>query len=270
MKVSDYTACIAWRMNPLKELIYIDREMDFVRIFLCALSLFCIGTIPTFAEENSSRTRLLYIRHGEVPGNDPDPAVYIYTGSGIDDSLTEKGKIQAENCAKAIADLQKIGVIGEITAIYSSDLKRAVETAEPIARELGLDIQLQKNLREINWGCADGQLVQKMTEDWSAAEQQVKELYPARKVRWDYLPVFKGAETYNALLNRTLEELKRIAEWHKGETVLIIGHGRVLKTLIADVRDSEEKIPYPANCGIAEFTYSPEEGLCFVKVFEES
>lgn len=228
--------------------------------------LLCIGITPIFSGEDSSKTHFYYIRHGEVPGNDPNPATYIYTGSGTDDSLTEKGKMQAENCAKTIANLQKNGVMGKIAAIYASDLKRAKETALPIAHELGLETRLRPNLREINWGCADGQLVQKMTQEWGLIEQQIKQRYSKRTVRWDHLPVFKGAETYNALLNRTQDELKGIAEIHQGETVLIIGHGRVLKTLIAEASNSEENIPYPANCGIAEFTYSPNEGLCFIKV----
>lgn len=243
--------------------------MSLVKIYLYTI-LFVIGMGSAFAEENSSKTRFLYIRHGEVPGNDPNPATYIYTGSGTDDSLTEKGKTQAEKCAQTIADLQKSGKFGTITAIYASDLKRAIETAKPIAEKLGFDIHVRHDLREINWGYADGQLVEKMTEEWDAAEQQIKQLYPERKMRWDHLPVFPDAETYNALLSRSTKELKTIGDAHKGETVLIIGHGRVLKTLIAYARDSEEKIPYPPNCGIAEFTYSSEEGLSFIKVLEES
>lgn len=212
---------------------------------------------------------MLYIRHGEVPGNDPDPSVYIYTGSGTDSSLTEKGKEQAEKCAKTILDLQKSGFLGKISAVYASNLKRAQETAEPIAKALELDVQLRPNLREISWGCADGQLVQKMTEEWGNLEQEVKQRYSDRRMRWDYLPVFQGAETYNALLHRTLEEFEQIAESHRGETVLIIGHGRVLKTLISEALNSEEKIPYPPNCGIVEFDYSPNEGLRLVKVLED-
>jgi len=242
--------------------------MWLIKFALRGILLF-MGMFQACAEENFSKTRFLYVRHGEAPGNDPNPATYIYTGSGTDDSLTEKGRIQAEECARAISDLQKRGVFGKVTAIYASDLKRAVETAGPIAKVLGLDIQLRHNLREISWGCADGQLVQKMTEEWGDLEQRMKQQYLERKTRWDYLPVFEGAETYNALLNRTLLELKKIADMHKGETILIIGHGRVLKTLIADIRDSEEKIPYPANCGIVEFTYSPNEGLCFIKILDQ-
>jgi len=245
--------------------------MHFLKFIICGIASFSfVGTRLAFAEESFSKTRILYVRHGEVPGNDPHSAHYVYTGSGTDDSLTEKGKMQAEECAKIIADLQKKKIFGKITAIYASDLKRAVETAKPIAKELRLDIQLRQNLREISWGSADGQLVQKMTEKYGIIEQQVKQQYPERKIRWNYLPVFEGAETYNALLNRTLEELKTIADLHKGETILVIGHGRVLKTLIVDARNSEENIPYPVNCGIAEFTYSPEKGLCFVKVLDKA
>lgn len=216
------------------------------------------------------KTRLLYIRHGEVPGNDAnDPNTYAYTGSGTDDSLTAKGKIQAEACAKKISELQKNGKLGKITAIYASPLKRAQETAAPIAKEVGLNVQTRPNLREIYWGCADGQLVQKMKEVWEAEEKKINAI-PVRKIRWDHLPVFKGAETFNALLSRSQEEFKEIAEQHKGETVIIVGHGRALKTLIADAKDSEVGIPYPSNCGIAEFAYSPTPGVSFVEVFEES
>lgn len=245
-------------------------QMRLTNIFLFFLLLLHVGISPVFGKEDVYKTRFFYIRHGEVPGNDPNPAIYIYTGSGTNESLTERGKIQAGECAKKISNLQKSGLIGQIAAIYSSDLKRAVETAKPIGEELGLDVELRRNLREIDWGVADGQLVQAMREQWGSMEQEVKQLYPERKVQWDYLPVFSGAETYNDLLYRTLEELKRIAEFHQGESVLIIGHGRVLKTLISEAKDSEENIPYPANGGIAEFTYSPDEGLTFIKVLNLS
>jgi broad specificity phosphatase PhoE len=238
--------------------------------WICGITFVCAGMSQAFAEEDLLKTRFLYVRHGEVPGNDPNPATYIYTGCGTDASLTERGRAQAEKCAMTVAKLQQSGEFGKITAIYASTLQRAIQTAEPIARDLGFYIQLRHDLREISWGYADGELVQKMTEEHKALEEQVKHQYPERKIRWDHLPVFEGAETYNALLRRTLTELKNIAELHRGETVLIIGHGRVLKTLIAEAKDSEEKIPYPANCGIAEFSYSPDEGLRFIKVLENT
>ena len=125
--------------------------MRFVKFFLYIIPFCSVGIVPAFAEESPSKTQILYIRHGEVPGNDPSPSTYIYTGCGTDDSLTEKGRAQAEKCAQTISNLQESGAIGKITAIYASDLKRARETAAPIAEELGLDVVLRSSLREINW-----------------------------------------------------------------------------------------------------------------------
>lgn len=222
-------------------------------VFLTCFSIYC----------SASETRFLYVRHGEVPGNNPHPDAYLYTGCQTDESLTENGRLQAKTCATRLAKL------GKINALYSSDLKRAIETATPIGEKLGLTIQIRHELREIDWGRADGQLVQKMSEQYGALEDEMKHKYPDRKIRWDYLPVFEGAETYNELLNRSLQELKAIAAHHPDETVLIIGHGRVLKTLIADSMGREDKIPYPPNCGIAEFIYSEDKSLQFVKIVEE-
>ncbi len=237
--------------------------MNILSTFFLTAILLCAQTL-THAD-----TRILYIRHGEVPGNDPSPNKYIYTGCGTDEALTEKGQAQAEKCARDIAYLQDSGLIGKVSAIYASDLQRALQTAQPIAEALHLEVQPQVSLREIYWGGAEGQLVKEMTEQWGPLEKQVKQTYPDRKIRWDHLPVFEGAETYNALLKQSLAELTRIGELHKDETVIVVGHGRVLKTLIADAKDSEERIPYPANCGIAEFSYSTDGGVAFVKVFED-
>ena len=181
--------------------------MRSIKFILCGALFFCFSRSQAVAEENSPATRFLYVRHAEVPGNDPNPATYIYTGSGTDASLTDNGKSQAVECAKRVSQLQKKGVLDQIAALYSSDLKRAVETAEPIAEELGLAIQLRPNLREIYWGSADGQLVQKMAEKYGTVERQIKEQYPERKTRWDHLPVFEGAETRNG--NHIAEPLGR-------------------------------------------------------------
>lgn len=206
-------------------------------------------------------TRILYVRHGEVPGNNPDPAKYIYTGCGTNQHLTDEGHAQALKCARNLAQLK-----GKVSAIYSSNLFRAIETATPIAKELGLEVEQRDELREISWGIADGQLVSDMTREYGDEEDKMKELYPDFRERWNHLPVFKDAEKFNDLLDRSLKELGVIAQQHQGETVIVVGHGRVLKTLIAHAKGSERNIPYPNNCGIAEFIYSSEKPLEFIKV----
>lgn len=233
-------------------------------LFLIFLTACCKNA----AEDAHSMVRFLYIRHGEVLGNIKHPDAYIYTGSTTDESLTATGKLQAEKCAKMISRLQKSGYFGVISGIYTSYLKRAIETAHPIAKALGLELQLRHDLREIFWGIADGQLVQKMDELYMQKEEEIERLYPDRKKRWDHLPVFDGAETFNALLNRAQGECAKIAEMHRGETVVIVGHGRMLKALIEQSLDCDDEIPYPVNCGIVEFNYFLEKGLSFVRVLE--
>lgn len=213
-------------------------------------------------------TTILYIRHGEVPGNNPSPETYIYTGCNTDEDLTEKGKTQAQECANKILQMQKEGKLGPISAIYSSPAKRAQETAAPISDVLGLEVKVEAELREIYWGAAEGMRVDEMAAKYGDEEKRMKELYADRKERWDHLPVFEDAETYNQVLKRSTDALNDIAKVHRGETVVVVGHGRDLKTLIADSKDSEDKIPYPVNCGIAEFTIGIDGKVHFVQVKE--
>jgi broad specificity phosphatase PhoE len=226
------------------------------------------------AYSTSEVTRILYVRHGHVPGNDADnPETYAYTGSATDISLSEKGKVQAKACAEKIAEFCEQGVIGKVAALYSSLLKRAQQTSLPISKTLGLPIQTKPDLQEIHWGEADGQLVSKMADISKANENLAKLKCPDfenRKVRWNYLPAFSRAETYNDLLRRNIFILGVIGNKHVGKTVVVVGHGRALKTLIADSLDKEAGIPYPENCGIAEFSYTRQQGLRFVGVLTDS
>jgi probable phosphoglycerate mutase len=126
----------------------------------------------------SDTTTILYIRHGEVPGNNPNSSDYSYTGCKVDPSLTEKGRLQAQTCAKKLVELQEQGKVGKITAIYASTLKRAQETAQESAQSLGLEVQARHDLREIDWGYANGKRVQEMQEQYGDLEKQVKQQYP--------------------------------------------------------------------------------------------
>lgn len=215
-------------------------------------------------------TTILYIRHGETAGNDAkDPLTYTYTGCQTDRPLLAIGHRQAEECANRLQRLQELGVIGKICAIFSSKLIRAVQTAETIAGKLDLKNEQVEDLREINWGVADGQLCSEMGKQWKDTETAVKNQYVDLKNRWDHLPVFPEAETFNSVLERNTKTISHLAKQHMGKTIVVAGHGRNLKTLIAYALNKEEGIPYPANCGIALFTYSREDGLRFVKVLEE-
>ena len=85
-----------------------------------------------------------YLRHGETEAN----ANRTIAGS-LDVDLTPLGREQAQIAARALAR-------EPITAVYSSPLRRARETAEPIAAALGLPVTLVDEIAERNWGELEG------------------------------------------------------------------------------------------------------------------
>lgn len=86
-----------------------------------------------------------YLRHGETEAN----AAGTIAGS-LDVHLTPLGREQARLAARALATVP-------ITAIYASPLRRARETAQPIAEALGLPVTILDEIAERNWGELEGQ-----------------------------------------------------------------------------------------------------------------
>ena len=98
--------------------------------------------------------RLLLIRHGETAWNrDQRP-------QGVADvPLSDLGRRQAEALGQALA--------GEpLTAVYASDLSRAVETAAAVAAPHGLSAQTDSRLREMNQGIFEGEPIQRVRESY--------------------------------------------------------------------------------------------------------
>nr|MDP6619890.1 histidine phosphatase family protein [Nitrospinota bacterium] len=84
------------------------------------------------------------IRHGETPWNSEQRIL-----GATDIGLTDKGLLQAEALADAMSDRP-------IRAVYSSDLSRALQTAEALARPHALEIRARLGLREMNQGFLEG------------------------------------------------------------------------------------------------------------------
>lgn len=222
----------------------------------------------TWSKPEAQETIILVMRHGETWGNNAsDENTYTYTGCGTSFSLTEQGITQANLVAQKIGELVASQTL-EISAIYSSPLTRAVETATPLSEILELPIEQRENLREINWGIADGQLVRNITSVWGAMQKEIEAAtHLSRRQKWDELPVIPEAEKYNQVLARVTQELNEIAAAHKGQVVLVVTHGRVVKCLTGDALDLEDKlIPYPKNGGIVVFRAKEGQLLEFVEV----
>lgn len=184
-------------------------------------------------------TKLFLVRHGQSAGN----AEGRFGGHGPT-PLSELGRAQAELAADALA---REGV----TAIFSSDLDRAVQTAEPLARRLDLPIYATKAFRERHVGVLEG-----LTFDES------KENYPK-----DYYAlvnrvvhhVITEGESYRQLLKRTTAELWEILRNHQGERIAIFSHTGAIcfmtLHLMGAIHRSTKQTPWivTSNCGINRF-----------------
>ena len=127
-----------------------------------------------WANLKPQETILLLVRHGETYGNDPsDEKTYTMTGCQTDFPLNENGHAQASGISSTLGDLQKKGAL-KVIGVFSSYLIRAKETAEYFSDSLGVPPIAIEDLREINWGDADGKLVKFKTEQWGEAKRKNK------------------------------------------------------------------------------------------------
>jgi 2,3-bisphosphoglycerate-dependent phosphoglycerate mutase len=156
-------------------------------------------------------TRILAIRHGETEWN-----VDGRIQGQLDIPLNEMGRWQVHRLALAVAD-------ENIAAIYSSDLLRAMETAQAVARGTGKPIVTDTGLRERGFGSFEGLSYAEVNQRW-----------PAEAERWRKRdPNFgaPGGETLNQFYARSVSTATRLAERHPGETVALVAHGGVMDCL---------------------------------------
>jgi broad specificity phosphatase PhoE len=156
-------------------------------------------------------TTILLARHGETDWN----AVGRWQGH-TDRPLTEQGRRQAAALADRLAKV-------DIDAVYSSDLLRAVETAEPVAKRLGLPLQTLPELREVDVGTWAG-----LTRD------EVAERFPDGFRRWsEWQTGWEDGETYDEMGERVVGAILRLAGEHPGERILVVSHGGAIRALHA-------------------------------------
>jgi probable phosphoglycerate mutase len=171
---------------------------------------------PTALAPAEFATELLLIRHGRsmdvVPGSD----------ESLDPPLAEAGHAQAAALAQRLAPKR-------IDAVYASDLKRAVSTAEPLVASRGLEVQQRKELREVWLG------------DWERGEfrRRAHERDPewmlfAESGRWDLVPGSEGDDAFRA---RVQAAIGQILADHDGQTVAVVCHGGVINAYLAALYD---------------------------------
>ncbi len=153
--------------------------------------------------------KLIWIRHGETSDNTRG----AYLGHK-DVPLNDRGREQARKTAEKLARL-----FPDITALYSSDLQRAGETAAIIAEACGqMNVQTDRALRELHFGRWDGQTFSQIWEREADTWQQ-----------WYQNPFViaaPGGETLQQLGDRVDLWLEReMNTWKKGDTIVVVSHG---------------------------------------------
>jgi broad specificity phosphatase PhoE len=187
----------------------------------------------------SLTTHVVIIRHGQSQGNAEGRF-----GGHTDTPLSPRGRKQAQATAKALAS-------EKFSAIYSSDLPRAIETASPLAKLVGIPLETTDALRERSVGVMEGLTFEE------AAEQH-PEQYQALLHR-DFEHVLAGGESYRQTLDRASRQLDEAIEQHKGGRIALFAHTGTICILILhlmgalDAPDLKPVWIATANCGIARF-----------------
>jgi len=162
-------------------------------------------------------SRLFLVRHGDTELNSAER----YWGRS-DVKLSDAGIWQAEKLRERL-------VVEKFDAVYSSDLERAVVTAEIIASNHQLVVIACTELREVNFGRLEG-----------LTFSEICQLYPEVARSWaERNPQFKypGGESFIGFNKRVSKFLNKLEGHDIEETILIVAHAGVLRTLVCQLLD---------------------------------
>jgi len=161
------------------------------------------------------RCTLVLSRHGQTVWHRENR----YAGvSDID--LTETGRQQAELLAGWAVQARP-------QAIVCSPVRRALETAGPSARGIGLALSVEQDLREVSFGVAEGRTMAEMHAD----DSQMVERFQSDPVRHP----FPGGESPATAAERGGAALLRIAAAHPGQSVLVVAHNTLLRLALCSL-----------------------------------
>jgi probable phosphoglycerate mutase len=132
-------------------------------------------------------------------------------------SLSDEGRRQADAVAARIAKLPSVA------AVYASPLERARETGLAIARGRGLALRIERDLSEIDIGEWTGLSIRRASRK---PEWQIVQRHPSGFR-------FPGGESFTEMQTRMTAALARLADRHRGETVVAVSHADPIKAAVA-------------------------------------
>jgi broad specificity phosphatase PhoE len=189
---------------------------------------------------------LYLVRHGENLAN----ITKEFSCRLVDYPLTPKGALQARQTAEHFASRR-------IDAVYSSPLKRARQTALPIAALLGLTPIVIENLREINVGTLE--LEPPSLRTWDLHNQILTDWYYGK-----YDETFPGGENFHGMWARARDALLQIARGGDARSVVAVGHGGMFTYLIRPLCPGADEVAMwqtpNHNCSITEIELDVVDG----------
>ena len=157
-------------------------------------------------------TEVYIVRHGEAEGN-----LYRRAQGHSNGNLTEMGLRQVELLRKRFKGIH-------LDAAYSSDLTRAYMTGRAVCDERGIEVQQDKNFREMYLGVWEnrpwGEIIRNYKDDYKNFDRHPYE--------WRT----ENAETYEQAGKRFYDEMMKKAHEHDGQTIAIFAHGSVIRAML--------------------------------------
>ena len=186
-------------------------------------------------------TELILVRHGESEAAVEGQPFELVEGHG-NPALSTNGREQAERVGARLAK-------EPIDAIYVSTLRRTSQTAAPLARRLGLEPIVDRDLREVYLGeWESGLFRKKVIERDPIAVRMVEEQ------RWDVIP---GAEPQAEFAQRARTVVERIAAAHPDQRVAVFAHGAIIGEMLSRATGSSAFAFTSDNTGISQLVITP-------------
>lgn len=161
-------------------------------------------------------TKVLLVRHGHVPGISPER----FRGR-TDIELTDRGVAEAHKTADWIAR------VWQPAALYTSPLKRCIDTSAAIAKKCEVSVEILSALNDLNYG------------EWQwQTHEAIAARSPVLYHRWratPHLMRFPKGESLQELVARAADALRFVIERHPAETVVLVTHESVNRALLLQV-----------------------------------
>jgi phosphoserine phosphatase len=192
--------------------------------------------------EASAAMTILLVRHGHVPGISPER----FRGR-TDLELTDSGVAEAQKTADWIARFWRP------IKVYTSPLKRCIDTAAVIAMRCDVSVEILPGLNDLNYGDWQGQTHEAMARE-----------HPVLYDHWRTHPQlmrFPNGESLQELVARSADALRFVIGKHSAETIVMVAHDSVNRALLLQVLDQPLSAYWTLKqdpCAINEITVAPD------------